>query len=181
MAAIFQTIFSNVFSCIKMFEFRLEFHQSLFLMFQMTINHHWFRKWLGADQATSHYLNQWWLIYWCLTWPQCVNLLRSEDDCILTHWGPVTHICVSKLTTTGSDNGLLPGRHQAIIWINAGILSIGPLGTNFSEILIAIETFSFKKMHLKISSVKWLPFCLGLNVLKHHGTDDMDPLPCIQT
>ena len=32
----------------------------------------------------------------------------------LTHWGQVTHICVSKLTVIGSDNGLLPGRHQAI-------------------------------------------------------------------
>ena len=43
------------------------------------------------------------------------------------------HLCVSKLTTIGSDNGLLPDRHQAIIQINAGILLIGPLGTNFSE------------------------------------------------
>ena len=57
-----------------------------------------------------------------------------------------------------------PGRRQAIIWTNAGILLIGPLGTNFSELLIEIQTFSFKKMHLKMSSVKWRPFCLGLNV-----------------
>ena len=54
---------------------------------------------------------------------------------------------------------------QAIIWTNAGILFIGPSGTNFSEILIGIQTFSFKKMHLKMSSAKWRPFCLGLNVL----------------
>ena len=67
----------------------------------------------------------------------------------------------------GSDNGLSPGRRQAIIWINAGILLIGPLGTKFSEILIAIEAFSFKKIHLQISSAKWRPFCLGLNVLNH--------------
>ena len=83
----------------------------------------------------------------------------------LTHWGRVTHICVSKLTIIGSDNGFSPGRRQAIIWANAGILLIGPLGTNFSEILIGIQTFSFKKMHLKMSSAKWRPFCLGLNVL----------------
>ena len=83
----------------------------------------------------------------------------------LTHWGRVTHTCVGKLTITGSDNGLLPGRRQAIIWTNAGILLIGPLGTNFNEILIAIETFSFKNMHLKISSAKWSSFCLSLNVL----------------
>ena len=77
----------------------------------------------------------------------------------------MTHICVGKLTILGSDNGLSPGRRQAIIWTNAGILLIGPLGTNFSEILIGILTFSFKKMRLKMSSVKWRPFCLGLNVL----------------
>ena len=65
----------------------------------------------------------------------------------------------------GSDNGLSPGRRQAIIWTNAGLLLIGPLGTNFSEILIGIQTFSFMKMHLKMSSAKWLSFCLGLNVL----------------
>ena len=83
----------------------------------------------------------------------------------LTHWGPVTHIYVSKLTIIGSDNGLSPDRRQAIIWINAGLLLIGPLGTNFTEILIEILTFSSKKMHLKVSSAKRQPFCLGLNVL----------------
>ena len=84
----------------------------------------------------------------------------------LTHWGWVTHICVSKITIIGSDNGLSPGRRQAIIWTNAGIWWMGPLGTNFSEILIEIHTFSFKKMPLKMSSGKWRPFCLGLNVLR---------------
>ena len=83
----------------------------------------------------------------------------------LTHWGRVTHTCVGKLTIIGSDNGLSPGRRQAIIWTKAGILLIWSLGINFSEILITIETFSFKKMHLKILSAKWRPFCLGLNGL----------------
>ena len=77
----------------------------------------------------------------------------------------MTHICVSKLTIIGSDDGLSPDRHQAIILTNAEILLIGPLGTNFSEILIEIHAFSFKKMHLKMSSEKWRPFCLGLHVL----------------
>ena len=54
--------------------------------------------------------------------------------CCLTHWGRVTYICIGKLTIIGSDNGLTPGRHQAINWIDAGILLIGPLGTNISEI-----------------------------------------------
>ena len=58
----------------------------------------------------------------------------------------MTHICVSKLTTIGSDNGFLPAQRQAIIWTNAGILLIGLLGTNFSEILIEIDTFSLKEI-----------------------------------
>ena len=83
----------------------------------------------------------------------------------LTHWGRVTHICVGKLIIIGSDNGLSLERRQAIIWINAGILLIGPLGTNFSEILIEIQTFSLKKMRLKMSSAKCCSFRPGLNVL----------------
>ena len=83
----------------------------------------------------------------------------------LTHSGRVTHICVSKQISIGSDNGLSPGRRQAIIWTNAGKLLIGPLGTNFSEILIEIYKFSFKRTLLKMSSGKWRPSCLGLNVL----------------
>ena len=78
----------------------------------------------------------------------------------------MTHICINKLTITGPDNGLSPGWRQAIIWTNAGILLIRTLGTNFSKILIKINTFSLKKMHLKMSSGRWLPSCLGLNVLK---------------
>ena len=71
---------------------------------------------------------------------------------VLTHWGRVTHICFNNLTIIGSDNGLSPGRRQAILWTSAGILLMGPLATNFSEMLIEIHTFSFKKMHLKMSA-----------------------------
>ena len=77
----------------------------------------------------------------------------------------MTYICVDKLTIIGSDNGLSHGRRQAIIWTNAGILLIGPLVTNFSEIFIEIYTFSLRKMYLKMSSGKWRPFWLGLNVI----------------
>ena len=98
----------------------------------------------------------------CVCVCECVNDLGDH----LTHWDRVTHICVSELTIIGSDNGLSPGRRQAIIWTNDGILLIEHSGTNFSEILIGIQTFSFKKMHLKMSSAKWRPFCLGLIVLR---------------
>ena len=98
--------------------------------------------------------------------PQGLNLPKH-----LTHWGRVTHISVSNLTTIGSDNGLAPSRRQAIIWTSAAILLIGHLGTNFSEILIKILTFSFTKMRLESvvcemaamlswpQCVKWHTFC----------------------
>ena len=86
---------------------------------------------------------------------------------VLTHQGQVMHMSNSKLTIIGSDNGFSPGRHQAIIWTNACLLSIGPLGTSFSEILIEIRSFSLKKMHLNVSSTIWRQFCLGLNALRH--------------
>ena len=86
----------------------------------------------------------------------------------LSHWGRVTHICFSKLIIIGSDNGLSPGWRETIIWANAEILLIGPLGINFSEILIKIHIFSFKKMHMKMLSGKCQPICLSLNVLADH-------------
>ena len=76
------------------------------------------------------------------------------------------HICLSKLTIIGSDNGLSPGWRQTIIWTTTGILLIRPLGTNFNEMSIQNLSFSFMKMRLKVSSGKWRPFCLGLNVLR---------------
>ena len=94
-----------------------------------------------------------------------VPYMMNDAWLVLTHWGRVTHICVSNPTIIASDNGLSPSRRQAIIWTNVVILLIRPIGTNFSEILIEIHIFSFKKMHFKWSSGKWQPFCPGLNVL----------------
>ena len=84
-----------------------------------------------------------------------------------THWGRVTHICIRKLSIIGSDNGLSPGRRQSIIWTNAGILLIGPLGTNFSEILIEIQTFFIEKNALehvvwKMSAILSRPQCVKM-------------------
>ena len=106
-----------------------------------------------------HYLRDEWGMVSVINCSQSVSTL-------LTHWGRVTHICVSKLNIIGSDNGLSPGRRQAIIWTNDGILLIRTLRTHFSEIVSEIHTFSFKKTHFKMSSGKWRPSCLGLNVLK---------------
>ena len=44
---------------------------------------------------------------------------------------------------------------------DAGLANVDypPTSPNFSEILIKIPNISFKEMHLKISYVKWWPFC----------------------
>ena len=93
-------------------------------------------------------------------------LLLMDGGITLTHWGWVMHICVSRLTIIGSDNGLSPGQCQAIIWTNAAIVLIWPVGTNFSEISIKIHIFSFNEMHMNMLSAKCRPLCLSLNVLK---------------
>ena len=89
------------------------------------------------------------------------------------------HICISKLTIIGSDNGLLPGRRQAIISTNAGILLIGPLGTNFSDIVIWIQIFSFKKMHFKMSQLctNKFAFILGIISLKSYFRQSLTMSP----
>ena len=101
----------------------------------------------------------------CISISMSICFIIIYKYLLLNHWGRVTDICDSKLPIIGFDNGLSPGRRQAIIWTNAGILLIRTSGTNFSEILSEIHIFSFKKMHFKWSSGMWRPFCPGLNVL----------------
>ena len=60
------------------------------------------------------------------------GLLTYEAQ--LTHWGLVTDICVSNLTSIGSGNGLWLDWHQAIIRTSAAVLLVAHLETNFNEI-----------------------------------------------
>ena len=103
----------------------------------------------------------------------CLLKKAVSIDGYLTHWGRVTYIYFRKQTIIGSDNRLSPGRRQAIIWTNSGILLIGLFGTNFSDSLTGIQIFSLNKLHLKTSSAKWRLFCLGLHELTHWGRDKM--------
>ena len=88
-------------------------------------------------------------------WDTHVLLFSSCMDISLTHWGWLMHICISNLTIIGSDNGLSPGWCQAIIRTKAGILLVGPIGTNISEILIKIHIFSFAKKQFEMLPAKW--------------------------
>ena len=147
------------------------------------LGQNWLRTMACRWQAPSHYLNQCWhhqrgpaALTWGLfkTLKTSIYKTFSKSTILksfphlpgineLTHWGRVTHICASKPTTIGSDNGLSPSWRQAIIWTNVGIFLIESLGTNFSEIFIEIHIFSFMKMDVKMSSAKCRPFCFGLN------------------
>ena len=140
---------------INTFELRQKFHWSLFLP-------------MGSIFKESPLAQ---VMAWCQvnTWTNDDYMLRHHTASLghhyLTHWGQMMHTCVRKLTIIGSDNGLSPGLRQAIIWTNARIFLIGHLVTNFKEISSRIHSFSFKKIHLKMSSGKRCPFCLSLNVL----------------
>ena len=83
MATISQTTLSNAFSWMKMLEFRLRVHWNLFLRVQLMIFPHWWRQWLGADQATSHYLNQRWKVYWRIYASLGLNELTNVLDKII--------------------------------------------------------------------------------------------------
>ena len=90
----------------------------------------------------------------------------------LTHWGWVMHTCISKRTNIGSDNGLPPGRRQAIIWTKAGILLIEPFVINCSEIFVLrLLNSRFQKTAIYIT-----------NFEKHFTTNDcLVPHPCCGT
>ena len=83
----------------------------------------------------------------------------------LTHWGRVTHICVVKLTIISSDNGLSPGRHQAIIWTNAGILLIGPFILHWNDnqdSYIFIQENAFENIVWKMAAILSRPQCVNV-------------------
>ena len=86
--------------------------------------------------------------------------LRSMDGKLalvvcLTHSGFVTHLSINDLHWFRQWLGTW---HQAITWTSYD------LWTNFCEIWTKIQNLSIKKIHLKISSAKWRPFCSCLSV-----------------
>ena len=141
------------------------------------VNHHWFGKWIIAwsvqSMMTSSNGN-----FFRVTGPLCGEFTGPGE---FPTQRPVTRsFCVffdlrlNKRLNKQSwgwwfetlsrpfwrhRNGRYLNQHWNIVDL------IGTLGTNFNEILIGIHIFSFTKMHLKMSSVKWRSSSLGLNVL----------------
>ena len=126
MAAISQTTFSNALSWMKMLEFRLRFHWSLFAGAQLTIFQHWFRQWLGADQGTSHYLNQWWptlVTHICVSRPQWVKETMDPagpETCVF--WARYSLISIGNLIVEGDKTifqpSYLPPQWEFLYWWN---------------------------------------------------------------
>ena len=93
------------------------------------------------------------------------QIIRWVNLC-LTHWGRVTHICVSKLTIIGSDNSLSPGRRQAIIWTSAGIC-YWTLGNKFQWTLdinlhIFIQENAFENVVWETADILSRPQCVNV-------------------
>ena len=94
-----------------------------------------------------------------MLWPSVLRQFRTSnlDHWTSTHWGRMTHICIGNLTIIDWC--------QAIIWTNAGILLIGPLKTNFSEIFAEIITFSkenlFESVVCEMAAILSRPQCFN--------------------
>ena len=175
MDAISQTTFWSAFSWIKMSSFLLKFHWSLFLTFQLTIFQHCFRYWLGAVQATSHYLNQWWLVYWRIYASLDLNELKVW---YLLHSLYTILILGNLLWNCSQVNAAEPRwwkqwlrqwlgavRHQSIVWaisdpdLRHHMASLGHGELNIWYSLVGIHQGT---AHSNLSGlVPWL--------LKHHG------------
>ena len=147
MAAISQMTFSTTFSWMRSFVFWFQFHWRFFLSVQLTKSHHWFREWLGTEQATSHYLKHCWpsslthicgtrgrWVKWCCI-PKSMHTLR-----ILLFLVIFTHILQGCFTGTGAILWLPqfqwsnPGRAQARYWLNDTCLTHLRLRQNVTEV-----------------------------------------------
>ena len=138
--------------------------------------HHWLISWIFACSLPSPFKQYWIIINQTLgnmfqlnfNQTTTIHIYKNELEIIIckifcpsrnaliTHWGRVTHIGVGKLTSTGSDNDFICN--------DAGILLIGTLGTNLTEILCDTNIFSFKKINLEMTCAKWWQLYLGLDV-----------------
>ena len=150
MTAFSQTIFSDAFSWMKSFVFWLIFYWSLFLRLQLTIAQYWFSWWLGAEKATSHYLNHCCphsLTHICGTRGEWVTRITEAH---IYAWG--------RCAIVGTNDDLSPVWCQAIMWTNDCFSLIGSLGTNWN----------FLKM-----SAKWWPFCVRIYVLYYSCNSHM--------
>ena len=147
-------------------------YYSLFTMFPhewtMNIATAYFYLWIVCELILKYqpiwrrrYHCKMWNLSWIVPFSWCcaINTLRPSD----------AYIFVGNLATIGSDNGLSPGRHQAITWTNAGILLIGPSWTNLRNKLqwnfnrnsnIFIQADALQNVVCEMGSILSRPQCV---------------------
>ena len=141
-----------------------------------------FSYWCLSAKTPGHWYPQCWLNINCIgpvLWKNITVIrnhkrnrihVKQTKKTVVEHIPPSCHIYLSvNWVSIGSDNGLLPVKHQAFTWTNADSLSTGTLGTHFSEIWTQIQNFPFTKMRLKMLFAKWWSFCSGRYELTHWG------------
>ena len=148
-----QMTFSNAFSWMKIIEFRVKFHWNLFPGVQSTISQHWFRWWLGAKQATRHYLNQ--------CWPSSLSRIcgtrgdELRNNVLVQHeWGhPSTRNCYDSRRNTCSIHKIQ--LTMAMLWLK-GTVMINPVkiltGQRFARLVGPIYRYTLTEIRSWISN-----------------------------
>ena len=89
-------------------------------------------------------------------------VLSTRAPTVLTKWGWVTHICVSKLSM-GWDKSLSPGRRRIIILTNAGILSIEQnYVKSYKTAYILIKENAFENAVCEMAVILSTPQCANI-------------------
>ena len=139
----------------------------VYLLHQTEINN-WLFAWELPITEVTEWRNKNWdlntnldnmchvmLTYW-FHWGWTIDIFHNYDARVLNWLNSSTPSASCVRQWIGSALGQIMACRlfgaKPFFWTNPGLLSIGPLRTNFSEILIKIKHFSFTKMYLKVPS-----------------------------
>ena len=148
-----QTTLSAALSWMRMLEFLLKFNWSLFLSIQLTIFSHWFRLWLGADQTTSHYLNQWWLDNWCIY----ASLSRSELNVISWLDNEILHlVLVSSYTIPSWLLDTYHGGIRSYAWLLMSFLLVSQVISSHSIDFMRSKSLSSMRNNSMSGIILWM-------------------------
>ena len=127
-------------------------------------------------QVTSHYLNQCWPRFmspYDITRPQWVNysLWQAEWSLShneLTHWGRVMHICIGKITITGSDNYL----NQCLSIVNWTLGNKLQWNVNRNSNIFVQEN-AFENVVCEMTSILSWPECVNDSPWQAEGSAEL--------
>ena len=165
---------SDTFSWLKMYEFCLRFHLSLFLRFKLTIFHHWFRYWLGSWSVPSHYLNQWWLVFWHIYVSLCLNELKIwciKMIRVLIHWNlqAFTMANILPISFWNTFLGFLSSSN-----FDSNIIQENPVGNEQTLIEVMVSHWTSDKSLSYPGDYAVFLCIIRLNELTHWPLGDLD-------